>query len=282
MQGCLRGRITIDERTVTQNIYDNETFFEAYSRLPRSVEGLDGAPEWAALCDLLPELDGLRVLDLGCGFGWFCRWAREHGAASVLGADVSERMLARARAETHDPAISYVNADLEHFEITPETFDVAYNIIGGGEEGDKRVVRTKEEADHSLPYMLAAAVLDGQLMPEQYSSERITRPDVQSLLRRVTVRPLQVFSSRFPDQMPCRLTVRLRDGRELRKEKRDYEGFHTRPMDWDTVVRKFERLSERHTTPELRREIVDALATLDSIPVTELTGLLAKARIRAG
>lgn len=114
---------------MTQNIYDDQRFFEAYSRLPRSVDGLDGAPEWAVLRALLPELGGRRVLDLGCGFGWFCRWAREHGAASVLGVDVSERMLARAKAETHDAAISYVKADLEHLEIRPETFDLAYSSL---------------------------------------------------------------------------------------------------------------------------------------------------------
>lgn len=114
---------------MTQNIYDDPTFFAGYSRLPRSIEGLAGAPEWPALRALLPELRGLKVLDLGCGFGWFCRWAREHGAASVLGIDVSERMLARAKAETRDAAISYVQADLEQVEITREAFDVVYSSL---------------------------------------------------------------------------------------------------------------------------------------------------------
>jgi SAM-dependent methyltransferase len=114
---------------MTQNMYDNETFFEGYSRLPRSVHGLDGAPEWPALRALLPELRGLRVLDLGCGFGWFCRWARQHGAASVLGVDVSERMLARAKAETHDPAISYATADLEDLDLPPGSYDLAYSSL---------------------------------------------------------------------------------------------------------------------------------------------------------
>src|ERR687883_381018 len=101
---------------MTQNIYDDQEFFERYSRLPRSVEGLDAAPEWPALRAMLPELRGLAVLDLGCGFGWFCRWARQHGAARVLGIDVSEKMLARAAAATQDPAISYMRADMEQLE----------------------------------------------------------------------------------------------------------------------------------------------------------------------
>ena len=69
---------------MAQNIYDDPEFFERYSRLDRSVEGLAGAPEWPALRALLPDLRGLRVVDLGCGFGWFCRWAREQGAARVI------------------------------------------------------------------------------------------------------------------------------------------------------------------------------------------------------
>ena len=56
---------------------------------------------------------------------------------------------------------------------------------GGGAEGDKTTVRTKEDADHSLPYMVAAAALDGEVTPAQYAHERITRDDVQRLLRRV-------------------------------------------------------------------------------------------------
>lgn len=113
----------------TQNIYDNESFFDGYSRLSRSIHGLDGAPEWPALRALLPDLQGRRVLDLGCGFGWFSRWARERGAAGVTGVDVSERMLARAAAETRDEAISYVRADLEQLELPPASFDLAYSSL---------------------------------------------------------------------------------------------------------------------------------------------------------
>jgi ubiquinone/menaquinone biosynthesis C-methylase UbiE len=114
---------------MTQNIYDHEEFFERYSRLRRSVEGLDGAPEWPALRALLPDLRGLKVLDLGCGFGWFCRWARQQGAAQVVGIDVSERMLARARVTTQDTAITYTRADMEHLQLPLASFDVVYSSL---------------------------------------------------------------------------------------------------------------------------------------------------------
>lgn len=158
--------------------------------------------------------------------------------------------------------------------IEIETFDVAYHIIGGGEEGDKTIVGTKEEADHSLQYMVAAAILDNQVMPDQYKPERIRQQDIQTLLRKISVLPKEDFSRLFPEEMPCRLRIFLIDGREFSIEKREYEGFHTKPMRWDTVVRKFEFLSAPATDPHLRREIVDAVSNLDNIQLTDLVRLL--------
>jgi len=114
---------------VTQNIYDREDFFRGYSRLPRSMKGLQAAPEWPSLRAMLPNLRGLRVLDLGCGFGWFCRWARENGAAEVVGMDLSQNMLARARADTNDDRISYSRADLERVKLPRSSFDLVYSSL---------------------------------------------------------------------------------------------------------------------------------------------------------
>jgi SAM-dependent methyltransferase len=112
-----------------QNIYDDDGFFENYGQLRRSLEGLEGAQEWPAMRALLPDLKGKRVLDLGCGYGWFCRWACENGAAEVMGVDVSEKMLARARETTADPAIDYVRSDIEMFELPTGSFDLVYSSL---------------------------------------------------------------------------------------------------------------------------------------------------------
>lgn len=114
---------------MAQNIYDDPTFLAGYSRLPRSVQGLAGAPEWPTLRALLPDMTGLRVVDLGCGFGWFCRWAREAGAIHVLGLDVSQNMLARAKAETPGAAVVYEHADLERLDLPEAAFDLAYSSL---------------------------------------------------------------------------------------------------------------------------------------------------------
>lgn len=114
---------------MTQNIYDDPDFLAGYRRLPRSIHGLAGAPEWPSLESFLPELDGACVLDLGCGFGWFCRWAAEAGAASVVGLDVSEAMLVQAGAATRDDRIVYLHQDLEHPDLTFDPFDLAYSSL---------------------------------------------------------------------------------------------------------------------------------------------------------
>jgi SAM-dependent methyltransferase len=113
---------------MTQNVYDDPEFYESYGRLPRSVAGLAGAPEWPALRALLPPMRDLNVVDLGCGYGWFCRWAREQGAAKVLGLDVSEKMLARARQE-NTADITYAIADMEKLELPAASFDLAYSSL---------------------------------------------------------------------------------------------------------------------------------------------------------
>lgn len=154
--------------------------------------------------------------------------------------------------------------------VDVEIFDVAYNIIGGGEEGDKGVVSTKEQADHSLPYVLAVAILDGQVMPEQYEQERIGREDVQALLHKVSVQPRKLFSERFPDEMPCRVKITLNDGQVLEQEADDYEGFFTRPMSWKVALEKFNKLASSHATAVQRTEIAQAVANLELVTVREL------------
>ena len=198
---------------------------------------------------------------------------------------IPQTIVKRYNAEIHSQATiegvlelkqeyQITGADIHRIDI--DIFDVAYNIIGGGEEGEKITVHTKEEADHSLPYIVAVAILDDQVMPEQYLPERIESQDVQTLLRKVLVRPLDEFSRRFPAEMPSRVRITLNNGQVLTKEKQDYEGFLTRPMGWDTITKKFEQLSQARISPQLQREIEEAVANLDNIQVSELTSLLGK------
>jgi SAM-dependent methyltransferase len=114
---------------MSQNIYDDDEFYSGYSQLPRSIEGLAGAPEWPSVQALLPSLEGIRVLDLGCGFGAFDRWAMEQGARSVIGIDLSENMLRRARSLSTNDAIEYRVGDLAALDLPERDFDLIYSAL---------------------------------------------------------------------------------------------------------------------------------------------------------
>lgn len=163
-------------------------------------------------------------------------------------------------------------ADIEKIEI--DIFDVAFHIIGGGEEGDKTIIRTKEEADHSLQYMVAAALLDGNVLPAQYEPERILRDDIQDLLQRFDVRPKQEYTDRFPQEVCTTLTITLKDGSQHSITKTDYEGFNTRPMSWDTVIAKFNGLAAPFASESSRVAIINAVQNLEKMSVRDFVKVL--------
>jgi len=115
---------------MVQNIYDDQKFFDSYAQLNRSVKGLDGAPEWSSLSHLLPCLKGCNVIDLGCGYGWFCRYACEKlGASQVLGLDISKKMIERAVEMTNNDKITYQQQDLEELQLSKGSYYLAYSSL---------------------------------------------------------------------------------------------------------------------------------------------------------
>lgn len=112
-----------------ENKYDNASFFGQYEKMLRSQKGLEGAGEWHALKKMLPDFTGKDVLDLGCGFGWHCRYAVENGAKSVIGIDLSEKMLEKAKEINHLEGIEYVRKALEDIEYPSGKFDMILSSL---------------------------------------------------------------------------------------------------------------------------------------------------------
>jgi 2-methylcitrate dehydratase len=158
--------------------------------------------------------------------------------------------------------------------VTLEVFQGAFDIAGGGRYGNKDHPSTKEQADYNLKYLVAVALLDGQVGPEQLETERVCRPDVQELLAQVDVRAADDLTEAYPERTQARVQITLKDGREFHREQSDFEGSPTRPMSWDRVVEKFHWLAEPFADDALRAQIIDAVHRLDEISVAELTALL--------
>lgn len=112
------------------NQYDNPEFFAAYAQMSRSQFGLEGAGEWHQLEPMFPDMAGKIVLDLGCGYGWHCKYAADHGAASVLGIDQSERMIQEAKCRNAAGCIEYRVCGIRDFDYPAETYNlVVSNLV---------------------------------------------------------------------------------------------------------------------------------------------------------
>ena len=119
-----------NERCERMNQYDNPEFFAEYAKMSRSQYGLEGAGEWHQLEPMFPELNGKTVLDLGCGYGWHCKYAADHGAAAVLGIDQSSLMIEEAHSRNADSRIEYRICGIRDFDYPAETYDlVVSNLV---------------------------------------------------------------------------------------------------------------------------------------------------------
>jgi 2-methylcitrate dehydratase len=169
------------------------------------------------------------------------------------------------------------NIDVEKINsMHVEVAQGAYDVLAGGTYGPKTECRVKEQADHNLMYLLSVALLDGEVWPPQFTTERINRDDVQSLMRKVTAAPNDDFSRRLGPQMPASLSIELEGGQVITGEKGVFDGFWATPMTWDQVRAKFDRLTDGRLDKALRADLAAAAQNIDKIAVKDLTALLGR------
>lgn len=111
------------------NIYDDKDFFERYAGMSRSKKGLPAAGEWYIMEPLMPDFEGKNILDLGCGYGWHCRYAAGHKAKKVVGIDESERMIAAAKEKNDFPSIEYKVCRMSDYDYPKEEFDAVISNL---------------------------------------------------------------------------------------------------------------------------------------------------------
>jgi 2-methylcitrate dehydratase len=166
--------------------------------------------------------------------------------------------------------------------IEADVFQLAYDFAGGGLYGVDKIISSKEQADHSLPYLLAVALLDGDVMPAQFKPDRIIKTDVQALLKKVSVRPSQEYTEQYPQKMHAKIVLRLQDGQIIEHEVQDYPGLASRPFTWEDVVQKFDALVAGRVDRGLSGEIKDAARLVEDIQVRDLMKLLGSVKAGQG
>jgi SAM-dependent methyltransferase len=112
-----------------QNKYDDNDFFERYGKMARSVDGLNSAGEWHVLKKMLSDLNGKNMLDLGCGYGWHCIYAKQQGAKNVVGIDLSQKMIEKAKEISNGLDIDYQQMAIEDIDFEPDTFDIVLSSL---------------------------------------------------------------------------------------------------------------------------------------------------------
>lgn len=111
----------------SQNIYDNQDFFDGYQKLRENPYGANTVEEKPALFSLAPDLCGKRVLDLGCGYGENCKAFKDMGASYVMGVDLSQKML--EVAEKENPSLQFLRGDMSNLSFITESFDVVFSSL---------------------------------------------------------------------------------------------------------------------------------------------------------
>jgi 2-methylcitrate dehydratase len=137
--------------------------------------------------------------------------------------------------------------------IDIDSFDAAVDIIG--KDPEKWRPQTRETADHSLPYCTAVALVDGDVTEAQFAPARFTDPALLDVVAKVKVHRDPALTARYPQGIPNRIKITMKDGRKLVKEVEYARGHARNPMTDAEVEQKFRRLVE----PRYGKERADAM-----------------------
>ncbi|RQT53644.1 MmgE/PrpD family protein [Burkholderia cepacia] len=223
--------------------------------------GLTGpAPIFEGMAGFFPQVSGPFAVDT--------REFGGHGGAFRIGKCFVKFYPAQGLTQTAIPAALDVAAqvgDLRRIRrIEIDTTEVGY--VTAGRDREKWAPSTHETADHSLPYIVARAMLDGDITTESYRPDALHDPALRALIERITVREDPALTARYPAHAPNRVTAVCEDGAIRTKQVDDLPGSPTRPMRRDDYEAKFAKNCRRHWSPAQIRAALDYLWRLDEQP----------------
>ena len=192
---------------------------------------------------------------------------RKYNADIYAQSAIEAAIQLRAKNDIHPDQIESVRVDI---------FEAAHRYIGGGNGDNRTDVMNREEAAHSLPFLISAALIEGKIEPNQYRQRFIRCQEMQTMRERVSIHHDRKFTKRYPAEVGARITITDKSGVEHQATKLDYQGYHTRPMSWDDVVRKFNHVTGEFANEQLRSEIIETVELIERARVDDLTRLLAR------
>jgi 2-methylcitrate dehydratase len=160
-------------------------------------------------------------------------------------------------------------------DIEIASYDVAIEIIG--KDPEKWRPRSRETADHSFPYCVAAALLDGDISIRSFGGRRLSNPALHALMQKVRVVEADDLHRRYPEAMPTRVTVRTVAGNAYVKQIDHPLGHPKHPMSDEEVMTKFRKLSAGKLDRRLAERLIDRIWRLDELD--DIGGLMPLMRI---
>ena len=154
--------------------------------------------------------------------------------------------------------------------ITLETFKVSYQIIGG--EKEKWVPKTRETADHSLPYIISAVLVDGVIGPEQFSQNKFTDSKITNLIKKINVNENQTYTDRYPGEILNGIIVHLNDGTIIKSECAVPPGHFKQPYSLKDISLKFKNSTSHIFNAHQIESILDRLTSFDT--ESDISGFL--------
>ncbi|WP_126428118.1 MmgE/PrpD family protein [Brevibacillus marinus] len=167
--------------------------------------------------------------------------------------------------------------EVEHIHI--ETFQLAYDVLAKDQQ--KWAPKTRETADHSLPYIVMAALEDGKIDLDTFAPERLANQQTLERINSIlTIEVSAEMNAGYPDGNPNRITITCKDGRVLQKLVKYPSGHRGNPMTDEQIEAKFRRLTAGYLREEQQAQALQELWKLEEL--TDYDRLFAHFTIEAG
>jgi 2-methylcitrate dehydratase len=223
---------------------------------PVEMEGRDGVSAWSWDVDALIGGLGESWKILECGMKAFPTEALTHTHLSATIKAVTENNIQSEEIE----------------EVTITTLAQAYDILF---DPHKYRPETRETADHSLPYCIAAALVDHKITTQSFSDEKLKDPKIWEVIDKIKGQPSQEFEAMFPAKQPSKVVVKTRDGREFSEYLEYPKGDPREPMTEEDLDNKFSGLSQELLSGERQKEVKDTIFNCEELNCAEFMSKLA-------
>jgi 2-methylcitrate dehydratase len=217
---------------------------------PVDMHGREGVSTWAWDLDKLLGGLGKKYKILECSMKAFPTEALTHTHISCTLKAVTENDISYDQIES----------------VTVTTIARACDILF---DPHKYRPESRETADHSLPYCLAAALVDHKVTTQSFSDEKMKDPRIWEVIDRIKGEASMEFEAMFPAKQPSRVVVRTKDGREFREYLEFPKGDPREPMTMDDLENKFNSLSAKLLTPERQRLAKEMIFSCETLSVRE-------------